>query len=400
MRLSKSGDRELRAVWAKSSRTLRRHYGDVHDQTVGNVRCRETQSAVSTDRLQYCEIHREDSVKRESNKLGQNILDSEKIRGKVDEGGIHREESILEGIELGVIGEVEIGFGWGERDRRIHGGFVINGGDDTDFQENPRDIFINQSKYVNEILKKFDLHKSDLVDTPMVERTKLDEDLSGIPVNQTQYRSMIGSLMYLTAKCQSSMLQQRLALPGLNNIDIRHHFIREQVEKGVVELYFVRTEYQLADIFTKALPRERFEFKSSRAWHEEHEVQRHQTTLRVIFRVMIFVIVHQQNLDIMANVNVMVEQAPALAPPTRTDEQILPRIRWVSIGKSNCYLDAEKSQSNPIYKIMVDILKHTNFFRAFTASSTIPAIYIQQFWDTICYDRTDGGYKCQLDEQM
>ncbi|GJS70254.1 hypothetical protein Tco_0703095 [Tanacetum coccineum] len=70
-----------------------------------------------------------------------------------------------------------------------------------------------------------------------------------------------------------------------------------------------------------------------------------------------------------------------------------------TIGKSNCYLDAEKSQSNPIYKIAVDILKHTNFFRAFTASSTIPAIYIQQFWDTICYDRTDGGYKCQLDEE-
>ncbi|GJX57124.1 retrovirus-related pol polyprotein from transposon TNT 1-94 [Tanacetum coccineum] len=44
------------------------------------------------------------------------------------------------------------------------------------------------------------------------------------------------------------------------HIDIRHHFIREQVEKGVVELYFMRTEYQLADIFTKALPRERFEF--------------------------------------------------------------------------------------------------------------------------------------------
>nr|GEV75674.1 retrotransposable element Tf2 [Tanacetum cinerariifolium] len=44
------------------------------------------------------------------------------------------------------------------------------------------------------------------------------------------------------------------------HIDIHHHFIREQVEKGVVELYFVRTEYQLADIFTKVLPRERFEF--------------------------------------------------------------------------------------------------------------------------------------------
>ncbi|GJR50638.1 hypothetical protein Tco_1401159 [Tanacetum coccineum] len=259
---------------------------------------------------------------------------------------------------------------------------------------NPRGIFINQSKYANEILKKFDLHKSDPVDTPMVERTKLDEDLSGIPVDQTQYRSMIGSLMYLTASrpdlvfavcmcaryqskptkkhleavkrvfwylqgsinmglwypkdtamaltayadadhagCQdtqrstsgsaqflgdklvswsskkqtstsiSSIEAEYITMSGCcaqilwmrsqlsdygfaynhiplyydnksaialccNNvqhsrskhIDIRHHFIREQVEKGVVELYFVRTEYQLADIFTKALPRERFEF--------------------------------------------------------------------------------------------------------------------------------------------
>ncbi|GJS60673.1 hypothetical protein Tco_0655457 [Tanacetum coccineum] len=56
----------------------------------------------------------------------------------------------------------------------------------------------------------------------------------------------------------------------------------------------------------------------------------------------------------MANVNAPIEQALAVAPPTRTDEQILPRIRWVPIGKSNYYLDAEK---------------------------------------------TDGGYKCQLDEQ-
>ncbi|GKA86235.1 retrovirus-related pol polyprotein from transposon TNT 1-94 [Tanacetum coccineum] len=38
------------------------------------------------------------------------------------------------------------------------------------------------------------------------------------------------------------------------HIDICHHFIREQVEKGVVEMYFVMTDYQLADIFTKALP--------------------------------------------------------------------------------------------------------------------------------------------------
>ncbi|GKF53245.1 hypothetical protein Tco_0160155 [Tanacetum coccineum] len=57
--------------------------------------------------------------------------------------------------------------------------------------QNPRGVFINQSKYANEILKKFD--QSDPVDTPMVEQTKLDEDLSGTPVDQTKYRSMIGT---------------------------------------------------------------------------------------------------------------------------------------------------------------------------------------------------------------
>ncbi|GKF01521.1 hypothetical protein Tco_0028444, partial [Tanacetum coccineum] len=42
------------------------------------------------------------------------------------------------------------------------------------------------------------------------------------------------------------------------HIDVRYHFIKEQVKNGIVKLYYVRTEYQLADIFTKPLPRERF----------------------------------------------------------------------------------------------------------------------------------------------
>nr|GEV54649.1 hypothetical protein [Tanacetum cinerariifolium] len=46
----------------------------------------------------------------------------------------------------------------------------------------------------------------------------------------------------------------------LKHIDIRFHFIKEHVENGVIELYFVNMEYQLADIFTKALGRERIKF--------------------------------------------------------------------------------------------------------------------------------------------
>ncbi|GJS09992.1 putative ribonuclease H-like domain-containing protein [Tanacetum coccineum] len=260
--------------------------------------------------------------------------------------------------------------------------------------QSPGGIFINQAKYALETLKKYGMDLSDPVDTPMVDRLKLDEDLMGIPVDQTRFRGMVGSLMYLTASrpdlvfavcmcaryqakptkkhfeaikrvfrylkgtinmglwypkdnamsltayadadhagCQDSrrstsgsaqFLGDRLvswsskkqrstaistteaeyiAMSGCcaqilwmrsqlkdygfdfnkiplycdnksaialccNNvqhsrskhIDIRHHFIREQVENRVVELYFVETNYQLADILTKALPRERFEF--------------------------------------------------------------------------------------------------------------------------------------------
>ncbi|GKD46918.1 hypothetical protein Tco_1271563 [Tanacetum coccineum] len=48
------------------------------------------------------------------------------------------------------------------------------------------------------------------------------------------------------------------------HIDIRFHFIKKQVENGVIELYFIKTEYQLADIFTKALCWEIIKFLSDK----------------------------------------------------------------------------------------------------------------------------------------
>ncbi|GKE79583.1 hypothetical protein Tco_1545703 [Tanacetum coccineum] len=194
--------------------------------------------------------------------------------------------------------------------------------------QSPEGIFINQSKYAQGILIKYGMDMSDPVDTPMVDRLKLDEDPLGIPVDQTRYRVMVISLMYLTASipdlvlvypkdtaialtayadadhvgCQdtrrstsgsaqflgdklvswSSKKQKSIAIStteveyivvlgccaqilwmrsqltkysfAFNKIPI------EQVENGVVELYFVKTKYQLADIFIKALPREWFEF--------------------------------------------------------------------------------------------------------------------------------------------
>ncbi|GKD23267.1 putative ribonuclease H-like domain-containing protein [Tanacetum coccineum] len=65
--------------------------------------------------------------------------------------------------------------------------------------QSPCGIFINQSKYVLEILKKYGMETCDPVGTPMEIKDKLDLDQHGSPVDETKYRSMIGALMYLTS---------------------------------------------------------------------------------------------------------------------------------------------------------------------------------------------------------
>ncbi|GJV81690.1 hypothetical protein Tco_1517560 [Tanacetum coccineum] len=97
--------------------------------------------------------------------------------------------------------------------------------------------------------------------------------------------------------------------------------------------------------------------------------------------------------------NTMAEQNVPAQAPTRTDEQIVPRSQWLQIGKSNLLFDAQKIQKNPIFQISVDILRNTNFFRAFSASASVPVVYIQQFWNSMKYDEKTGVYSCQVDEQ-
>nr|GEW19082.1 hypothetical protein [Tanacetum cinerariifolium] len=222
--------------------------------------------------------------------------------------------------------------------------------------QSPPGIFINHAKYALEILQKHGMDKGQSIGTPMATKPKLDADLSGNPVDQTNYYSKIGSLMYLTssrpyivqagssfglidfldddhagcidsrkstsggiqflgdkllswmskmqnctamssveaeyvalfASCAQVMwMRTQLQDYGFNynkislycdsqsaiaiscnlvhhshtkHIHTRYHFIKKQVENGIIELYFVRTEFQLADMFTKALPEDRFKY--------------------------------------------------------------------------------------------------------------------------------------------
>ncbi|GJU34637.1 retrovirus-related pol polyprotein from transposon TNT 1-94 [Tanacetum coccineum] len=134
----------------------------------------------------------------------------------------------------------------------------------------------------------------DPVDTLMVERTKLDEDLKGIPVDPTRYRVMVGSLMYLTSSkpnlvfvvCMCAWYQAKPTKKHLTTVKQVFRYLKGTINKGLWYSKDTRIaittygdddhagcqdtkrstsgKYQLADIFTKALARERFEFLLSR----------------------------------------------------------------------------------------------------------------------------------------
>jgi hypothetical protein len=59
--------------------------------------------------------------------------------------------------------------------------------------------FVSQSKYAKNLVKKFGLESAKQVSTPMSTTLKLTKDENGVKVDTTLYRSMIGSLLYLTA---------------------------------------------------------------------------------------------------------------------------------------------------------------------------------------------------------
>lgn len=59
-------------------------------------------------------------------------------------------------------------------------------------------IFINQSKYCKELLKRFDINTYKDITTPMGSDTYLDHDEYGIPIDITKYLGMISSLLYIT----------------------------------------------------------------------------------------------------------------------------------------------------------------------------------------------------------
>ncbi|GJT09706.1 retrovirus-related pol polyprotein from transposon TNT 1-94 [Tanacetum coccineum] len=106
--------------------------------------------------------------------------------------------------------------------------------------QSPCGIFINQAKYAKEILKKHGMTSCDSIGTPMATKP-LDADLSGTPVDQTKYRSMVGALMYLTASrpdiihaiCYRARYQARPTKKHLREVKRIFRYLKNTINMGL-----------------------------------------------------------------------------------------------------------------------------------------------------------------------
>nr|GEZ65915.1 hypothetical protein [Tanacetum cinerariifolium] len=107
--------------------------------------------------------------------------------------------------------------------------------------QSPRGIFINQAKYALEILHKHGMEKGQNIGTPMATKPKLDTDLSRNLVDQTDYHSKIGSLMYLTSSrpdivqaiCYYARFQSRPAKKHLKEVKRNFRYLRGTINMGL-----------------------------------------------------------------------------------------------------------------------------------------------------------------------
>ncbi|GJZ06186.1 retrovirus-related pol polyprotein from transposon TNT 1-94 [Tanacetum coccineum] len=107
--------------------------------------------------------------------------------------------------------------------------------------QSPRGIFINQSKYALESLKKYSFDSCDPVDTPMVEKSKLDKDKKGKAIDLSHYHGMIGTLLYLTASrpdlqfaiCMCARYQAWPTEKHLNAVKRIFRYLKGTVNQGL-----------------------------------------------------------------------------------------------------------------------------------------------------------------------
>ncbi|GJX95274.1 hypothetical protein Tco_0349860, partial [Tanacetum coccineum] len=187
--------------------------------------------------------------------------------------------------------------------------------------------------------------------------------------------------MYRDNKSAIALSCNNVQYTRSKDIDIRYHFIKEQVENGVAELYFLRMEYQLANIFTKALCREIIEFLIDKPGMRSFTPE----TLKEL--------ADEAEEYWCKNMNLIATQQAAL------DNALFPPEKRLKMERCNARIAFNKPQREETCQITLEALKLSPCYPAFQITAKVPQIYMHQFWNTITKIRDTDAYSFKLDKK-
>ncbi|GJR05220.1 hypothetical protein Tco_0528204 [Tanacetum coccineum] len=135
------------------------------------------------------------------------------------------------------------------------------------------------------------------------------------------------------------------------HIDVRYHFIKEQVENGIMKFYFVQTEYQLTEIFTKPLPKERFNFLIEKLGMRSMSPEMLKSMTKEKRRVMVSILSGNMN--------------PVTIKQVSLDNALVPPEKRLNNKKCNARIEFSKPQREETYQVTFDVLKLSPCYPAF-----------------------------------
>nr|GEV05448.1 hypothetical protein [Tanacetum cinerariifolium] len=214
--------------------------------------------------------------------------------------------------------------------------------DDIIFASNflkSRDNFLNQSKYALELIKKYGMETCEPADTPMVKKSKLDEDLQEKVVDPTRYRGMISTLMYLIASRSDLVFVVCMSFADADHAGCQD---TKKITSGSMQL--------LGDTLV--------------SWSSKKQKS---TTISNTEAKYIALIMNPQETQQIA----------------ARDEKWVPFTKRVKISSSNGRLETIVPQKEETFQVVVDLIKNSSCFKAFTISVDVLEIFMQQFWYSI-----------------
>ncbi|GJS34811.1 uncharacterized mitochondrial protein-like protein [Tanacetum coccineum] len=260
--------------------------------------------------------------------------------------------------------------------------------------QNPRGIFINQSKYAPESLKKYGFDSCDPVESPMVEKSKLDEDKEGKAIDPSHYH---GSAYRKALTCG----QKDLLVSKRN----RQSGIWYPKDSSIALTAFVDADHVgCQDTRRSTSGSMQFFWGEKRgrrlvSWSSKRQKSVAISSTKAEYIAMSgccaqILWMRSQLTDYGLGFNkILIIMSMAKEQQQALDDALVLREQCLTIGSCNYRLSTTFKPKEPTFQVALVVLSLTPFYPAFLITTSVPAVYMQEFWATVTYQKHHIRFK-------